>query len=84
MSSNLLRDEGRIGFKFFGLILPLLPGLMFRLSGTFLRFKKEAKKGGKIFHKELINQGMDKEKANQLTEMYLENSQLIKYFRSFL
>ena len=44
---------------------------MFRLSGTFLRFKLDAKKGGKIFKRELIKQGFDKEKANELTEMYL-------------
>ena len=82
MSSNEMRDEGKINFKIFGMVLPLLPGLMLRLSGTFLKFKREAKKGGKVFHKELINQGLDKEKANQLTEMYLESSQLANYFKN--
>jgi hypothetical protein len=84
MESNKVRDDGQENFRIFGLILPSLPVLMIRLSGTFLRFKREAKKAGKIFQKELINQGYNKERANKLTDMYLENSQLIKYIKNFL
>ena len=64
--------------KFIGIMLPVLPSLMFRLTGTFLRFKRDAKKAGKVFRKELIKQGFDKKTANDLTEKYLEGSNLTK------
>jgi hypothetical protein len=65
-------------FKYIGIMIPVLPSLMFRLTGTFLRFKRDAKKAGKIFRKELIKQGFDKKTANQLTDKYLEGSNLTK------
>jgi len=69
--------------KFFGLILPRLPGLIFRFGGTFIRFKGQANKAGRIFKKELINQGFDKKTATDLTDIYLEGSNLIKYMQNF-
>lgn len=70
-------------FRFFGIMLPSLPTMMFRLGGTFLRFKKDAKKAGKVFRKELINQGVDKKTAVELTEKYLEGSNIIRYMQNF-
>ena len=70
--------------KLFGIILPSFPYLMLKFGGLFLRFKREAKKGGRIFQKELMNQGLDKSTAAELTEIYLEGSNLlrcIQYFR---
>lgn len=64
--------------RFLGIMLPAMPSLLFRLTGTFLRFKRDAKKAGKIFRKELIRQGLDKKKASELTETYLEGSNLTK------
>jgi hypothetical protein len=64
--------------KFFGMMLPAMPSLLFRLAGTFLRFKRDAKKAGKVFKKELIKQGFDKKTASDLTEKYLESSNLTK------
>jgi hypothetical protein len=64
--------------KYLGMMLPALPPLMFRLTGTFLRFKRDAKKAGKVFKKELIKQGFDKKTASELTEKYLETSNLTK------
>lgn len=69
--------------KFFGVMLPRLPGLMFRLGGTLIRFKGQANKAGRIFRKELINQGFDKKTATDLTDIYLEGSNLIKYIQNF-
>jgi len=69
--------------KFFGLMLPRLPGLIFRLGGTFIWFKGQANKAGKIFRKELINQGFDKKTATDLTNIYLEGSNLIRYMQNF-
>ena len=45
----------------------------------FLSFKIQAKKGGKIFEKELISQGLDKETAKKLTEAYMEPSRIRQY-----
>ena len=67
--------------KLFGLILPSLPSLMIRFGGVYLRFKRNAKKGGNIFQKELIKQGLDKETAQQLTKIYLDGSNLLKMIR---
>jgi len=64
--------------RFLGMMLPAIPQLLFRLTGTFLRFKRDAKKAGKVFKKELIKQGFDKKTASDLTEKYLEGSNLTK------
>ena len=71
-------------FKYIGMMLPVLPSLMFKLTGTFLRFKRDAKKAGKVFKKELLKQGFNKKTATELTEKYLEGSDLSKLiFNSF-
>jgi hypothetical protein len=71
------------GFRFFGMFLPSLPPLMVKLGGVFLRFKREAKKGGRTFQKELVNLGLDKTTAAQLTEIYLESSNISNYISLF-
>ena len=47
------------------------------------RLNKDAKKAGKVFRKELINQGVDKKTAVELTEKYLEGSNIIRYMQNF-
>ena len=64
--------------ELFGAILPFLPTLLLKSGWAFLRFKMEAKRGGEIFQKELINQGLDKTIAARITEIYLEGSNLFK------
>ena len=71
------------GFRMFQYILPHLPSLMLRLTGSFLKLKRKAKKGGKEFHKELIKQGIDETTAMQLTEIYLKPSNIKQYFNIF-
>ena len=67
--------------KLFGIMLPSMPSLMFRLSGTFIRFKRDANKAGKVFRKKLIEQGIDKKTATELTEIYMESSHIRKYLQ---
>lgn len=69
--------------RLFGMILPSLPTLMFKFGGVLLRFKRDAKKGGRIFQKELMSQGLDATTAAALTDIYLESSKLMHYL-SFL
>lgn len=67
--------------KLFGILLPSLPSLMIRFGGTFLRFKRNAKKAGKVFKKELMKQGLDKQVASELTEIYMDGSDLSKFIQ---
>ena len=76
-------DKERRPIKVFGILLPSLPSLMFRFGGIFLRFKRDAKKAGKVFKKELINQGIDKHTATELTEIYMEGSDISRLIQGF-
>jgi len=83
MSNNGKDGEDNLSpIKIFGMIIPLIPSLMFRLTGTFLRFKSDANKAGKIFKKELVNQGLDRETAKLFTKEYVEGSNLMKLFNN--
>ena len=77
-------DRGSAGgFRVFGALLPYLPSLMLRLGGSFLRLKRDAKKAGRIFQKELVHQGIDEGTAVELTEIYLEPSSIKQYMGLF-
>ena len=64
--------------ELFGAILPFLPTLLLKSGWAFLRFKMEVKRGGDIFQKELINQGLDKTTATRITGIYLEGSNIFQ------
>ena len=82
MNENVKYGGEEVRFiKLFGMMIPSLPSLMFRLTGTFIRFKSDANKAGKIFKKELIKQGIDKETADELTEIYMKSSHIRKYIQ---
>jgi len=69
--------------KLFGMMLPSMPKLTLRLTATFLRFKRNANKAGKVFKKELLKQGIDDKTASELTDIYLESSHIRKYIQNF-
>ena len=77
-----VKEKNAKSMKIFGMILPSLPHLILRFGGVYLKFRSEAKKGARIFQKELLKQGIDKETAEELTEIYLESSNLLKYIRN--
>jgi len=81
MTEDINEQEKVSGIHIFGMVISSLPSLMLRLAGTFLKFKKEAKKGGRAFQKELIARGLDAETAAKLTGIYLESSNLMQYMR---
>lgn len=82
--NNNLKDEREVeAIKIFGTMLPKIPSLTFRLTRTFLRFKSDANKAGKVFKKELIKEGIDKKTADQLTEVYLKASHIRHYIQGF-
>jgi hypothetical protein len=74
--------KGRV-IKIFSILLPVLPKLLFKFSITYLRFKRGAKKAGKVFRKELIQQGLDKHTASELTGFYMEGSEIKNFIRTF-
>jgi hypothetical protein len=69
--------------RYIGAIIPLLPSIIFKTGWAFLGFKMEAKKGGIIFYKQLINQEIDKKTATDLTEIYLEGSKIFQNILKF-
>jgi hypothetical protein len=83
MNENIKDEREANPIKLFGIMLPSIPSLMFRLSGTFLRFKRQANKAGKIFRKELITQGIDEKTATEFTSIYMESSHIRNYIQGF-
>ncbi len=67
--------------KLLGMMIPLIPSLMFRLTGTLIQFKSKANKAGKVFKNELIKQGIDRETADELTLIYMESSHIRRYIQ---
>jgi hypothetical protein len=61
-------------------ILPRFIPLVIKLGFVYLSFKRKAKKAGKIFKKELIACGLDKETAERLTKEYLKGSHILRGF----
>ena len=53
-------EKRNVNSELFSIILPLIPNLLLKSGWAFLRFKMDAKRGGNIFQKELMNQGLDK------------------------
>ena len=83
MTQNIQEMNNVDSVKWFGMFISILPSLLIKSGGAFLRFKRQAKKGGKIFQKELINQGIDKKTAVELTNNYLEGSEFFKTMMKF-
>jgi hypothetical protein len=78
MNKKIEETRKSNSIELFGAILPFLPTLLLKSGWAFLRFKMEAKRGGDIFQKELINQGLDKTTAARITEIYLEGSHVFQ------
>ena len=69
--------------KLFGTFLSKLPLLTLKFGGLYLRMKRQSNKAGRKFQKELMNQGIDKQMAKDLTEIYLQPADLRSYTGSF-
>ena len=57
--------------------IPVMVTLGFRLGIAYLKFKRKAKKAARVFERELIAGGLDRESAESLTEMYLSSSRIV-------
>ena len=67
--------------KIVGFFILMFPPLIFRFGGEALRFKSKAHRAGRIFRKELVQQGLDMSIVAQLTALYLEGSDPFKLLR---
>jgi len=76
------REATRNPIKILGILIPLLPSLILRFAGEFIRFKSKAQKAGRIFQDELLRQGLDKTTAERLTAFYLEGSDPFKLLQA--
>ncbi len=68
--------------KTLGVIITILPSLIFRFGGEFLRFRSRARRGAGVFQDELQRQGIDEATAARLASLYLEGSDPFKILRS--
>jgi hypothetical protein len=84
MAKNSRGQNRANGFKYMGTFLPKLPLLIFKFGGLYLRIKNQSNKAGKRFKKELIKQGIDKQRANELTSIYLQPADLRSYMTNFI
>jgi len=83
MTEKSKENEDRNPVKLFSMVLSSVPSLVFRLGGTFLRFRKDAQRAGKIFKKELIKQGIDKNTAEEFSKIYTQGSSIKHFFHNF-
>ncbi len=83
MSEKVNGNQKVTMFEAFKVLIPYIPTMLFRIPGTLFHIKKMAKRGGNVFQRELIAQGIDRETARKLTESYLETSNL-KTYLSFI
>ena len=74
------KDQRGEGIRLAGVLIPSLLPLVFKLGKTYLRFKKDAQKAGKIFEKELRANGINKETARAMTDVYLSSSRILRTF----
>ncbi len=75
--------KGENGFNSFKMILPSLPSIIIKYGSLFLKLKRDAKKAGKIFQKELLCHGIDETMATKITAKYLETSNISNYIGLF-
>lgn len=68
--------------KLVGIVISRLPSLLLRSGGELLRFRSKARKAAKIFHHELLDQGVDKGTADHLTQFYLDGSNPLAFLRA--
>ena len=72
--SNKTRQTSKIS------IIPRFIPLVIKLGFVYLNFRRKAKKAGKIFKRELLAGGLDKDTANRLTDEYLKSSHFMRGF----
>jgi len=84
MTENSRGQKRANGLKLLGAFLPKLPLLTFKFGGLYLRIKSQSTKAGKRFQKELMKEGFDKQKAKELTEIYLQTANLRNYVNNII
>jgi hypothetical protein len=60
--------------------IPRIVPLVIKMGLVYLRFKRKANRAARIYRKELIAGGVDKEHARLLTQDYLRSSRIYREF----
>jgi hypothetical protein len=68
--------------KLVGVIILKTPTLLVRCGGELLKMRIKARQATRIFHDELISQGMDPTMALQLSELYRQGSDVGQFLRN--
>ena len=66
-----------LGLQIIGLTLPRIPLLFFKFGSWYLRFKGNVNKASKIFKKQLMTNGIDKQIADELTQCYTSTASIL-------
>ena len=80
MSGDIMNKETNdkiTGLQIVGLTIPRIPLLIFKFGSWYLRFKGSAEKASKIFKKQLMTNGIDKQIADELTQCYTSTASLL-------
>ena len=57
------------------------PGLVWRLGISYLRYKRQAKRVGKVFFRSLVANGMPEKEARELADEYMSALSLMSIMR---
>ncbi len=57
------------------------PGLVWRLGISYLRYKRQAKRAGKVFFRSLVTNGMPEKEARDLADEYMSALSLMSIMR---
>jgi hypothetical protein len=66
-----------LGLQIIGLTLPRIPLLFFKFGSWYLRFKGNVNNASKVFEKQLISNGIDKQMADELTKCYSSTANIL-------
>jgi hypothetical protein len=61
-------------------IIPSTIPLVIKIGFIYLRFKRKAKKAGKVFEKEMVANGVDKTTAKLLRAEYVKGASIMRGF----
>ena len=57
------------------------PWLVWRLGISYLRYKRQAKRAGKVFFRSLVSNGMPEKEARDLADEYMSSFSIMNIMR---
>lgn len=66
-----------------GMVVSLLPRLFFSCGVGYLKMKHRANKSSRLFKQRMLEEGMSKEQADELTQLFLKPVKISTYVRGW-